>query len=206
MAYSKDEIKSGILIFVSLTLLLVLTFIVGKIARGPSVEYRVRFGYVNGLAKDAPVYFAGREAGRVIAIEILRGVERPVLVTVQIPRQIDLREDTQAFIDTLGLMGEKFVEITPGTVSAPVLKPGAEITGTDPIPMYLLVQKANLLADRMDEMTLSLNPMLKRFNELTEGQDETIAKIIANMEETSANLRDMTYNLKHHPWRLVRKG
>ena len=35
---------------------------------------------------------------------------------------------------------------------------------------------------------------------------EEISKSIGNLHEVTANLRDMTADLKLHPWRLVRKG
>jgi phospholipid/cholesterol/gamma-HCH transport system substrate-binding protein len=206
MNYSSAEIKSGILITASLTLFLVLTFAVGKFTGGKSRTWQVRFGYVSGLEKNAPVYFAGHEVGKVDRIEVTNGEERPILVTVRIPEKIELREDSEVFIDTLGLMGEKFVELTPGTGNSPLLNSEPLLQGTDPVPMYLLVQKMNLLADRMDVMTASLNPVVEQLNGVLKGQEEEISKMIANFHEASANIRDMTHELKFRPWRLVRKG
>ncbi|MBI3313107.1 MAG: MCE family protein [Candidatus Omnitrophica bacterium] len=206
MSYSSQEIKSGALVTVSLILLIGLTFMVGNFSKGPTSEYHIRFGYISGLKKDAPVFFAGNEVGRVNKIEVQPDQEKQVLVSVLVPVETVIREDSDAFIDTLGLMGEKFVEITPGTLDSPALKTEAILQGTDPVPMYLLIQKANKLADRMDELTTSLNPLTERINGLVKGHEEDIAKIIINMEQTSANLRDMTHDLKFRPWRLLRKG
>ncbi|MDD5217683.1 MAG: MlaD family protein [Candidatus Omnitrophica bacterium] len=206
MAYSGTEVKSGILITAAIVLLLVLTFIVGDFMTGTTKPYEVRFGYINGLQVDAPVYFSGHEVGKVDKIEIREGEELPVYLKISVRDTIQLREDTEAFIDTLGLMGEKFLELSHGSVDTPVLKPGALITGTDPIPMYLLIQKMNLLADRMDEMTVALNPLVERVDTMFAGHEEDIAKIITNFSMISSNLRDMTQDLKHRPWRLVRKG
>ena len=47
---------------------------------------------------------------------------------------------------------------------------------------------------------------LKTTNDLVGGNKEEIAKSISNLHEVTANLRDMTADLKLHPWRLVRKG
>ncbi|MBI3307152.1 MAG: MCE family protein [Candidatus Omnitrophica bacterium] len=204
--YSSAEVKSGFLVTVSIVLLIGLTFIVGNFSKGPTMEYQVRFAYINGVKKDAPVFCAGNEVGRVNKIVMQPSEERPVLISVLVPKTLIIREDSQAFIDTLGLMGEKFVEITPGTVQSPNLPAGSTIQGTDPIPMYLLIQKANKLADRMEELTATLNPLTERIDTLTRGHEEDISKIIVNLEQTSANLRDMTHDLKYRPWRLVRKG
>lgn len=206
MAYSQAEVKSGFLITASLVVLFMLTFVVGRFVGGSTRELQVRFGYISGLEKNAPVHFSGHEVGKVDKIEITRGQEKSVLVTLRISDKVDVRENSQCMVDTLGLLGEKFLEITSGTLDSPILKPGGILTGTDPIPMYLLIRKMNLLADRMDEMTVSLNPLVQRMDTLLAGNEEEVSKMISNLNETSANLRDMTHELKFHPWRLLRKG
>ena len=64
----------------------------------------------------------------------------------------------------------------------------------------------NLLSDEVQKMTESLNPLLKNVNDVVGGNKEEISKSLTNLHEVSANLRDMTSDLKLHPWRLVRKG
>ena len=64
----------------------------------------------------------------------------------------------------------------------------------------------NLLADEVSQMTESLNPLLKTMDHVVGGNKEEISKSIGNLHEVSANLRDMTADLKLHPWRLIRKG
>lgn len=203
--YSSSEVKSGVFISVTLILLLALTFVVGQFSSGKKETYQIRFSYISGLEANAPVYYSGHEAGKVERIDITAGHPRPVVVTVSLPDGLALHGNTEVHIDTLGLMGEKFVELTPGTPDVPVLAPGSVIEGTDPIPMYLLIEKMNLLADRMDELTVALNPMMEKLDHIVAGGEEDIAKIIVNLEQTSANVRDMTNDLKFRPWRLVRK-
>lgn len=231
MPYSSNEVKSGIFISVCVILLFVLTFIVGRMMSGETQTYQIRFGYINGLKKNAPVYFSGHEVGKVNAIHVTSEVSsRPILVTVQILKSIALRQDSRAFIDTLGLLGEKFVELSPGTPDAPALPADGILEGEDPIAMHVLIGKLNLLADRMDTLTVSLNPFMVRLDALTANNkdrlqaivenldaslagvktmtadnQEEIAKTIANLHEVSANLRDMTQDLKFRPWRLLRK-
>jgi len=205
-SYSSSEIKSGLFVLVAIICLLVMTFVIGGWFKGGAHTWQVRFGYLNGLGDNAPVYYAGREVGKVSKIELFPGAPRPVLVTVKVSPDAYIRKDSVAFIDTLGMMGEKFIELSIGTQDAPPLKPGEIIEGQDPIPMHLLIEKMNLLADRMAEMSTSLNPLLENTNQLVKGNQEEIAKTIANLHEVTANLRDMTSDLKCHPWRLIRKG
>jgi phospholipid/cholesterol/gamma-HCH transport system substrate-binding protein len=205
-AYSSSEIKSGFFVLVALVLLLVLTFVVGGYFKKGANAWKVQFGYLSGLSDSAPVYYAGREVGKVDSIQILRGEARPVLVTIKISSDAYVRKDSVAYIDTLGMMGEKFIEISVGSKNAPPMPAGQVIKGVDPIPMHVLIRKMNLLAGEVAKMTESLNPLLKTTNDVVGGNKEEISKSIGNLEVVSANLRDMTADLKLHPWRLVRKG
>jgi phospholipid/cholesterol/gamma-HCH transport system substrate-binding protein len=205
-AYSSSEVKSGFFVLVTLVLLLVLTFVVGGYFKKGANEWKVQFGYLSGLSDSAPVYYAGREVGKVDSIQILRGEPRPVLVTIKVSKDAYVRKDSVAYIDTLGMMGEKFIEISVGSKDAPPMEVGKVIEGVDPIPMHVLIRKMNLLADEVATMTESLNPLLKTVNSVVGGNKEEISKTLGNLHEVSANLRDMTADLKLHPWRLVRKG
>ena len=205
-SYSSSEIRSGLFVLVAIILLLVLTFVVGGYLKKGANEWKVQFGYLSGLSDSAPVYYAGREVGKVDGIQILPGQARPVLVTIKISKDAYVRRDSVAYIDTLGMMGEKFIEISVGSKDAPPMKTGTVIEGVDPIPMHVLIRKMNLLSDEVSKMTESLNPLLKSMNDLVGGNKEEISKSLANLHEVSANLRDMTADLKLHPWRLVRKG
>ncbi|HNX69455.1 MAG TPA: MlaD family protein [Candidatus Omnitrophota bacterium] len=205
-SYSSSEIRSGFFVLLVLIMLLVLTFVVGGYFKGGADAWQVRFGYLSGLEDNAPVYYAGREVGKVEKIELVRGSARPVLVTVKVSADAYIRKDTAAYIDTLGMMGEKFIELSTGSQTAPALAPGTIIEGTDPIPMHVLIRKMNLLADEMEKMVGTLNPLLKTVNQMAEGHSEEISKSITNIHEVTANLRDMTADLKLRPWRLLRKG
>lgn len=204
--YSSSEIKLGFYVLIVLVLLFVLTFLIGGWFKGGANEWKIQFGYLNGLEDNAPVYYAGHEVGKVQKIDIQRGAERPVLVTIKVKPDAYIKKDTVAYIDTLGMMGEKFVEISLGSKEAPPLPVGDIIEGVDPIPMHVLIRKMNLLADRMADLTDQLNPLMKTTHNLLEGHEEEISKSISNLHEITANLRDMTHDLKLRPWRLLRKG
>lgn len=231
MSYTKAEVKSGLFILFSIAALLVMTFVIGGLRGGEKTIWKFRFSYVGGLEKGSPVYFAGNEVGKVKSLSVENGEDRPIVVTAEIPSSIILRQDSRGYIDTLGMMGEKLLEISPGSKSNPKMEPGNILDGVDAIPMHEMITKLNALSDEMMKMTDSLDPMIVTLNDLLQknsktiqellthlngttkgldtilnGNQEEISKIIANLNQTSANVRDMTEDLKHHPWRLVRKG
>jgi phospholipid/cholesterol/gamma-HCH transport system substrate-binding protein len=206
MAYSSNEVKSGLLITVCLVLLFALTFVVGGFTTGATKAYQVRFGYISGLEDNAPVYFSGREVGKVNAIEVLRGEERPIQVTIQVADGVELREQSEAYVDNLGLMGEKFIELSQGPLEAPILEAGGVISGTDPIPTHLLIHKMNVMSDNFEELHAAMEPMVENVGDVLSESKEDVTRMLANFRATSDNLREMTADLKRRPWRLVRKG
>jgi phospholipid/cholesterol/gamma-HCH transport system substrate-binding protein len=205
MKYTGAEVKSGIFIFIAILLFFGITFTVGQFMTGETQFRKVRFGYIAGLEEKAPVHYAGTQIGKVEKIEIVNGENRPVIVTIELDAAVVLREGTKAYVDMLGMLGEKFIELAPGSPDAPELSSSAVIDGVDPVPLHEMMRKMNYLADQMEVMMEEMNPMLKEANGFIGGHREDIARIIANTHEISANLRDMTTDLKHRPWRLVRK-
>lgn len=96
------------------------------------------FSNVGGLKTGSSVAIAGVEIGRVKRI-VLEDYE--ATVTLAIAKGIVIKEDAIASIKTRGLIGEQFVEISPGG-SEEILKPGERIRETEPaISLESLIAK-----------------------------------------------------------------
>jgi len=93
-------------------------------------RYRLKavFSQIGGLKTGSRVVIAGVEIGRV---ESIRLEDYEALVTLAINRGVEIQDDAIASVKTRGLIGEKFVEISPGA-SDVVLKPGEQIRETQP--------------------------------------------------------------------------
>lgn len=83
-----------------------------------------------GLREGAPVTLAGQRIGQVSRIEFIpvdqkRGAENlRVVLAVAENVQDQVRTDSRAYLRTQGLLGDKFVDIAPGTPAGRVLRPG----------------------------------------------------------------------------------
>ena len=76
MDFTRNEIKSGILVVVCFTLLTLLTFKVSDFrALAKTQEYKIDFNFISGLEKNAPVHFAGHSVGTVKSITIREGCQ-----------------------------------------------------------------------------------------------------------------------------------
>jgi len=88
-----------------------------------------RFQSVSGLNAGAHVEMAGVQIGKVDAITL--DPERQVaVVELKIQKDVDLSEDVIASIRTTGLIGDKYLQISPGGSDA-ILGPGDMITETE---------------------------------------------------------------------------
>lgn len=198
MDFTRSEVKSGVLVVVCFALLTVLTFKVSDFrALRNTVDYKIHFNFISGLEKDAPVHYAGHSVGTVKAIEIHEG-NPVVVVTVTVDRNVPVRTDSKAFVDTLGLLGEKFISLTPGNTAAPRLEAGGALQGEEPLPLHVLIHQ-------MNELTGNLIPVTEKANKLLQTHDKDIEGILTNLNATSENLKEMTADLKKHPWKLLRK-
>ena len=199
MNFSRSEVKSGILVVTCFILLMILTFKVSDFRTfGDYNEYQLLFDYVSGLETNAPVHFAGHHVGKVKTIQLREG-SPAVQVTIEIVKTAPLRKDSDAFVDTLGLLGEKFISLTPGKLSSPLLEAGGTLRGTETIPLHHMIRQMNTLTENMI-------PLTEQANQLMKGHEKDLESILVNLNAASENLKDMTQDLKLHPWKLLRKG
>jgi phospholipid/cholesterol/gamma-HCH transport system substrate-binding protein len=94
------------------------------------VQFNAQMRNVHGLRKGAPVWLFGTEVGQVGSIE-LNPAHGP-LVTMGVDEEAFgfLKTDARAIVYTMGLLGDKYVELTPGTAEAGPLQPGGLIQGS----------------------------------------------------------------------------
>ncbi|MBI3314798.1 MAG: MCE family protein [Candidatus Omnitrophica bacterium] len=152
------------------------------------------FGFANGLKEAAPVRLAGVEAGLVKKMEVFTddndNKRTKVSVTMWIKQGVEIPVDSKVTINQLGLLGEKYVEIMPGT-STEFFKDGAVIVGHDPVPMEKLSERVNALTDKLETTIDNIN----------KGQG-TIGKFLTD-ESIYRNLDELTADLKANPWKLL---
>jgi len=123
------------------------------------------FHRINGLQTGAPVALSGVNIG---AVESIRFPEDPhadyVIVRMWIadadlPR---VRVDSVAQIDTMGLLGDKFIEITGGNPQSRALAPHEVLASQDPFDFQALLQKQGVsqMIDNVMEISQSLKSIL----------------------------------------------
>jgi len=127
------ETAVGIFVLIGIASIGYLTIKLGEMDLIGGNHYIVdaRFDSVSGLKIGASIEMSGVEIGKVDSIA-LDPEEQVAVVGLKILKSIDLTDDVIASVKTAGLIGDKYINITPGG-SDTVLKHGDEITETESV-------------------------------------------------------------------------
>ncbi len=130
MNNTKLELIVGVFVLVGIAALTYLAVKLGKlevIGGGNNVEIQAEFDSVAGLKSGATVEIAGVQVGQVKRIG-LNGDRATVVFSIQ--QGVKLFGDSIAAIKTRGLIGDKYVSISPGG-SQKEIPPGGKIRDTE---------------------------------------------------------------------------
>jgi phospholipid/cholesterol/gamma-HCH transport system substrate-binding protein len=130
MKRSVLDIAVGVFVILGILALGWLSIRLGKVELWGSGNYFVTadFPSAGGLKSGSSIEIAGVQVGRVTAIRLDNYQARVVMA---IENGVKLTEDSIASIKTKGLIGEKFVQISPGG-SEKIIKPNGKITEVEP--------------------------------------------------------------------------
>jgi phospholipid/cholesterol/gamma-HCH transport system substrate-binding protein len=123
------ETVVGLFVLFGIVCLAWLSVKLGKleIVGGDYVPFHAEFASVSGLKKGVSVEIAGVDVGKVESITLN---EHKADVLLKVRKGVRLQEDTIASIRTRGLIGDKFVNLSPGA-SDRLIPPGGKIRETE---------------------------------------------------------------------------
>ena len=194
-----NEAKTGVLVLICLAALGALLLKVGNFVlfqKGYTV--RSRFHFTGGVKKHAPVCLSGVEVGEVKDIRLMYADDTQVELDLWLEDGVKLRLDSVAYATTLGLMGEKYIEIKPGT-QGEAAKDGDLITGKDPMRLEDLMETGTKAVNNIGEAAKNVNSVIV-------DNRPKIDNIFTNLDETSDNFREFSDDIKYHPWKILMKG
>src|SRR5690348_9136937 len=168
---NRSALRVGVLIAVGLALLAFVVLALGHGARllSGGKLFEAHFQRINGLQTGAPVTLRGVRVGRVAEIEFPDEPDADYVVVrlwIEKGAALRLRADSHVKIASLGLLGDKFVVLTGGTIGSPMARPNAVLASVDPVDYATLLQRkgthdtlANILAisESVRTMTDTIN-------------------------------------------------
>ena len=124
------EVTVGLFVILGMCALAYLSIRLGQlqIGQGRTYDLTAVFPSVAGLRVGATIEIAGVQVGRVQEINL---ANYAAVVTLRLEKQVQLQEDAIASIRTCGLIGEKYVSITPGG-SERLLTAGGRMRDVEP--------------------------------------------------------------------------
>lgn len=164
------QVRIGAFILSGLLVFFVIIYLLGAQARYFERKYDLvtEFTEVGGLIEGATVRLAGVQIGRVTAVALSEKPGGKVRVTLTIARRFSdrIRRDSEARIATQGLLGDKIVEISLGSATAPALKPGEALVSTEPFEMQQMFKAGAETMQTVKELASGLKSTVERVDRI----------------------------------------
>jgi phospholipid/cholesterol/gamma-HCH transport system substrate-binding protein len=161
MKKKRSEMWVGIFVVIGIILLVLMTMKIEKFQIGRKAGYllNIYFDSAPGLERSSLVRVAGVHVGGIEKIVLEQGKAK---VTFRLPQEVTLYKDAKAYIKSEGFLGEKYVEISPGTPSYPRLEPNSVVEqGAHPVDMEEFISKVGSIKDDIGDITKPLGDVLK---------------------------------------------
>ena len=181
MIARRYETIVGIFVVASMAALLVMVLIVAQ-QEGlfhEYVTYRTIFKNVSGLKSGSEVHLAGVTVGNVLNTAI--NPEGNIVVTFQVQKKYSdrVRDDSRSTIGFMGLLGDKSLDLTAGSLSKAAIPPNGLVTAVEPLDITQLLARA---APTLEELQKVITNLVSLTDALAEPGSDT-KKILAEVRD-----------------------
>lgn len=236
--HATREVKVGLFIFLAFVLLAIVVFSISDFyGFAPGYELKVIFDSASGIEPGAPVRLAGVVVGEVrqVAVTVNEAeAKTQAELLVWLKDFARLEEDAVAYVNTSGLIGERYLEMVPGSRGGRILKAGETLRGRNTVAMaqflntgYEVVAQLNktiaaihsIVGDEetrsalkgtvtnSQEVTASLKTLIDNTNALVEKikkGEGTVGRFLTE-DEIYRDIQATVKDIKAHPWKLFVK-
>jgi phospholipid/cholesterol/gamma-HCH transport system substrate-binding protein len=154
----RSETIVGFFVVVSLTALFIMVLIIAR-QQGlfqSYMEYQATFKNVSGLKPGSEVHLAGVTVGSVKAITIDPSGLTKVIFTVMQRYSDQIREDSQASIGFMGLLGDKSLDLSAGSPGKAAIPPNGPVATIEPLDMTQLLARAGPSLENLQKLLENL--------------------------------------------------
>lgn len=210
------EFLVGCLVILVLALMLVFGWLMGVV--GPfrrEVNFQLLYAFAGGVEVGSPVRVSGIKVGKVDSIDFLPREESgkedhatvKVMISVAAKAAPAVREDSRFFINMAGIIGERYIEISPGSETAPALVAGATVRGVDPPRIDQLLSQGYGVFGRIQEFLEQNEKVVTDFlsqttklltdaNKLLKGDDKKkFINLVENLNVITDDVKQLTRRL-----------
>jgi len=178
----KKELKIGIFFAGVLFILAAFILVVGdfgSLFKKPGYPLYVDFKSAAGLEKGTEVRMAGVKIGYVQDIR-LRGIKAEALLSIE--PDVRVPEKSRATMASLGLLGEKYIELIPGEEKQ-YCDPEDRIQGSDAVGFDQLGETLLAIGEEIKSMSAAVKDMIGE-----EGSPGNISEILQNLSDLTGEM------------------
>ena len=167
MVHNNKKIAVALFIVSGFTLFLVAIFVIGGKENlfTPTFQLKSEFESVSGLKSGSPVRFNGIPIGKVDDVEIQATNKVLVTMTLQQSVQQFIKKDSKVTINSDGLVGNKVIEITPGSLSAPAVQDDEMLVSVKPVEVQDIMASLKESSDNASGITKDLAEITAKVNQ-----------------------------------------
>lgn len=199
---SINKIKLGIFVTFGIVLFLIGIYYIGETKKMFSTTYRLTalFKNVDGLQVGNNIRFAGINVGTVEDIEIISDSTVKVDMILDIKTQQFIKKDAKAIIGSDGLMGNKIMNVSPGTAKYAMVENNDLIGTKIPISLDDMLLK---LKNTTDNAAIITGDLAAIIGNIRSGKG-TIGKLFMdtvfadNLDKTIVNVKQGTKGFKQN--------
>lgn len=185
------EVRVGLFAILGVTVLLVsIAFLTGGLTlREGGYDLYVRVANAGGITLSAPVQMAGIQVGRVRSLDLTP--EHQAVITIRVRDDVAIPTGSRFAVATAGLLGDRFITITPGPPTAPPIPPRTTVTGADPFTLEELTTRVIAVARQAETALANINRLVGDPQLPT-----TLNETIRNARETTDVMRRAAGNIE----------
>jgi phospholipid/cholesterol/gamma-HCH transport system substrate-binding protein len=169
------DLSVGIFLIAGVVLFSAGIFLIGNQRKAFSRTFEVytEFADVDGLMKGAKVEVAGSSAGEVTDILVPGSPDARFRILLRINERFHsmVRADSIAIIETEGLIGDKFVQIRPGSAEVVEADPGSTLPSKVAVDMNQMMEKS---AKLLDETSNTIKTTSQKLNGTLDAATTTV--------------------------------
>lgn len=191
----ETELKVGIFVSVGMILVMIAILLLGSTENllSRKSQYTIHLPSAEGLIGGAKVMLGGIQIGTVDKVGFDNQQGNVVIsLNVTAGNATHIKKDSEAEIATQGVLGDRFVSITPGSSDAPSMPAGADIPVLPSKGISQFLTQSDQLVARLNSVATSLDILLKNFNSQSRSD-----QFFKGMAQTSKNLASATEKLDH---------
>ncbi|WP_223639873.1 MlaD family protein [Corallococcus sp. EGB] len=197
-------VRAGLFVAVGLAVAGVVVFFIGRESNlfQRQVIFRAYFQSVDGLSDQSPVWIGGLKVGRVNSVSFSQDLKDSRLeVEFQVASAYAnrVRADSVARLTSMGVLGDKAVDISLGSADQPPVEPGGVVKSASGGDLSKLMTSASRVMENSVEISESLKDAVKTYTNPDLSKDlarsvASLRKIIEEVEKGNGALHALIYD------------